>query len=61
MKKLEPHEIGYYSKSIESLSREELIQAFTELANAVYECANKNGTCRDALTFNKRHPKTGEF
>ncbi len=61
MKKWEPNEIGYYGKSIESLSREELIQAFTELANAVYECANKNGTCRDALTFNERHPTTGEF
>jgi len=61
MKKLEPNEIGYYGKSIESLSRGELIQAFTELANAVYECANKNGTCRDFLTFNKRHPTTGEF
>ena len=61
MKKLEPNEIGYYGKSIESLSREELIKAFTELANAVYECANKNGACRDALTFNERHPTTGEF
>ncbi len=61
MKKLEPNEIGYYGKSIESLSREELIQTFTELANAVYECANKNGACRDAFTFNERHPTTGEF
>jgi hypothetical protein len=48
-------------KSIDSLSREELILAFTELAQAVYECANKNGTCREALTFNERHLATGEF
>jgi hypothetical protein len=41
MKKLEPNEIGYYGKSIESLSREELILAFTDLANAVYECSKK--------------------
>ena len=61
MKKLDPREIGYYGKSIHSLSKEELIQALTELAQAVYECANKNGTCRDALTFNDRYPKTGEF
>jgi hypothetical protein len=58
MKKLEPHEIGYYGKSIDSLSREELIQAFTELAQAVYECANTNGTCREILTFKESHPKT---
>jgi hypothetical protein len=61
MKKLEAHEIGYYGKSIESLSREELILAFTDLANAVYECSKKNGTCREALTFNERHPKTEEY
>ena len=61
MKKLEAHEIGYYGKSIDSLSREELILAFTELAQAVYECANKNGTCREALTFEESHPKIEEY
>jgi hypothetical protein len=61
MKKLEAHEIGYHGKSIDSLSREELIQAFTELIQAVCECANKNGTCREVLTFKESHPKTEEF
>ena len=61
MKKLEPHEIGYYGKSIDSLSREELIQVIIELAQAVYEGSKKNGTCREALTFKESHPKIEEF
>ncbi len=60
MEKLEPHEIGYYGKSIDSLSREELIQVITKLAQAVYECSKKNGTCREAFTFNKSHLKIEE-
>ena len=46
MYRMEPKDIGYYGKPIDSLSREELICAITELAQAIYDCATSNGDCR---------------
>ena len=46
MLRMEPKDIGYYGKPIDSLSREELISALTELAQAIYDCAATNGDCR---------------
>jgi len=43
---MEPKDIGYYGRPIDSLSRDELIRALTELAQAVYDCAATNGDCR---------------
>ncbi len=38
-KKLTSPEIGYYGKPINELSREELLEAFLELSQTVYDCA----------------------
>jgi hypothetical protein len=46
MYRMEPKDIGYYGKPIDALSRDELINAITELAQAIYDCAATNGDCR---------------
>ena len=50
MKKIDCNKIGYYGKPIVELSREELLEAFAELASIVVECASdKKGI--DELVF----------
>ena len=59
MKKIDCNKIGYYGKPIVELSREELLEAFAELASIVIECAADNKDVDelvfiDEKTFNKK-------
>jgi hypothetical protein len=42
MKKFDAKEIGYYGKPITTLTRDELLNAFVELAGIIHECAVKD-------------------
>ena len=46
-KQLDFSDIGYKGKPIDTLSREELLEAFLELAQTVYECARKDNPCKN--------------
>jgi hypothetical protein len=52
-KKLTYTDIGYQGKAIESLSRDELLGAFLDLAQRVYECAYEDNKCKDVFTVKK--------
>lgn len=52
-KKLTHADIGYNGKSIETLSRNELLDAFLDLAQRVYECASEDNKCKSVLTVKK--------
>ena len=45
-KKLTSHEIGYYGKPLNELSREELLEAVVELSQTVYDCAAEGNNIR---------------
>ena len=45
MSKIDSKQIAYYGKPIDSLTREELINALEELAGAIQDCAVKNKRC----------------
>jgi hypothetical protein len=47
-------DIGYKGRPIDTLSREELLEAFLELARQVYDCANQDNACKDIVTINLR-------
>jgi hypothetical protein len=57
MKKISPDEIGFYGKSIDQLTREELIQALTMLASAIKECASENNKCKKIIFIEKNKEK----
>jgi hypothetical protein len=57
MKKLSSGEIGFYGKPINQLIREELIQALTELASAIKECASDNKKCEKIIFIKKNKEK----
>ena len=52
MPKIDSKQIAYYGKSIDSLTREELISALEELAGAIYDCAAENKKCSEMLSIN---------
>ena len=45
--RLDYADIGYKGKPIDTLTREELLDAFLELAQKVYECASLDNRCKD--------------
>ena len=49
MSKIDCKQIAYYGKPIDSLTRDELISAFEELAGAIYECAVKDKKCGEII------------
>lgn len=55
LKKFDYKEIGYYGKPIDSLTREELLEAFAELAGAIAECAVKGKKCEELIFIKKNN------
>ena len=53
MKKFNHEEIGYYGKPINSLTREELLEAFAELAVIIYECSVKDKKLEEFIFIKK--------
>ena len=53
MTKIDCKEIAYYGKPIESLTRDEMISAFEELAGAIHDCAEKGKKCEALLQIKK--------
>jgi hypothetical protein len=50
-KTLQASDIGYHGKPIETLSREELLGAFVELTQLVYNCASNNNKCKALVSI----------
>ena len=48
--KLTGADIGYQGKPINTLTREELLEAFIELSQKVYDCASHENMCKDLFT-----------
>lgn len=53
MKKFNPKEIGYYGKPITTLTRDELLEAFAELAAIIYESSVKDKKIEEFVFFKK--------
>ena len=51
MKKITASDIGYYGRPIDSLTREELLDAIVELAQTSHECTAKSTPCRAIITI----------
>ena len=51
MKQLNYKDVGYHGKAIDDLSHKELLAAFLELAQAVYDCSSKDNTCKEILGY----------
>jgi hypothetical protein len=51
--KLTGADIGYHGKPIDTLTREELLDAFVELSQKIYDCASLDNTCKDLFTIDK--------
>lgn len=49
-KKIQYADIGYHGKSIDTLTKEELLEAFLELAQTVVNCASSNNQCKAVFT-----------
>ena len=45
--------LGYHGKPIDALTREELLEAFLELAQTVVNCASINNQCKAIFTVNQ--------
>ena len=52
-RKLTCSDIGYHGKCIEDLTREELLSAFHDLAQRVFDCNSTNKQCGALLSFNQ--------
>jgi hypothetical protein len=55
MRKYEPNEIGYYGKPITTLTREELLEAFAELAGFIHECVITGKKIEELISINKQN------
>ena len=53
MKKPKRYEIGYYGRPITDLTRDELLEAFTELCIILEQCRADNDACRKMLSREK--------
>jgi hypothetical protein len=52
-KKLKYSDIGYHGTPIDALTREELLEAFLELAQTVLSCAATNNQCKAIFVVNQ--------
>lgn len=52
-KKISYSDIGYHGTPIDTLNREELLEAFLELAQTVVNCASANNQCKAVFTVKK--------
>ena len=43
-------DIGYHGRPIDTLTREELLDAFIELSQKVYDCASRENRCKDLFS-----------
>lgn len=50
-RKLTGADIGYHGKPIDSLTRDELLDAFIELSQKVYDCASRENRCKDLFSI----------
>ena len=53
MAKIDCKEIAYNGSPIDSLTRDEMISAFEELAGAIHDCAEKGKKCEALLRIKK--------
>jgi hypothetical protein len=53
MKKFDPKDIGYYGKPITTLTRDELLEAFADLATIIYECSVKDKKLEEFIFIKK--------
>jgi hypothetical protein len=51
--KLKYSDIGYRGRCFEDLNREELLSAFHDLAQRVFDCNSTNKQCGALLSFNQ--------
>ena len=51
--KLTGADIGYHGKPIDTLTRDELMDAFIELSQRVYDCASRENRCKDLFSVEK--------
>ena len=49
---IDSKQIAYYGRPIDSLTRDELINALEELAGAIHDCAVGNKKCSEILKNN---------
>jgi hypothetical protein len=54
MKNLSYSDIGFYGKPIDSLSREELLEALFELVHIIQNCAAEDNPCRSILNVKSK-------
>jgi hypothetical protein len=54
IKKISCSDIGYHGTPINDLTREELLDAFLELAQTVVNCASTNNQCKAIFTVNQK-------
>jgi len=52
-RKLTGTDIGYHGRPIDSLNREELLEAFIELSQQVYDCVCQESACKDFFSVRK--------
>ena len=60
MTKIDSKQIGYYGKPIDSLTRDELINAIEELAGAIHDCALGESRCKDIIQINENNNYVGD-
>ncbi len=53
MKKFDPEEIGYYGKPLISLTKKELLEAFSDVAGIIHECAVKDKKLEEFIHIKK--------
>jgi len=49
-RKLTGADIGYHGKPIDTLTRNELLDAFIELSQTVYDCVSRENKCKDLFS-----------
>ncbi len=52
-KKLSCSDIGYHGKSIDRLSKEELIELSLKLAQSIHDCSTEKAPCKNVFSICK--------
>jgi hypothetical protein len=52
-RKLTGADIGYHGKPADTLTRDELLNAFIELSQKVFDCTSRKTRCKDLFTVEK--------